>query len=221
MRAVVTRVLNAAVTVDGEVVGKIGHGLLALIGLSPEDTDADLQYVSDKLLRLKLFEHEGAQWKRSVTEIDGELLCVSQFTLFASVKKNKPDFSGALVRPCVLLCCSDPVSLPSRRAKCMAASSIDCGRNMRPTRSKVRPVIERIPDRADGRFAAMMEVASTNDGPVTIVIDSSRDRPASSQNDAADAKAARRAEIEARTARNAAEKEAQREHAASNGKSSS
>ena len=99
MRAVITRVLNASVTVDGEVVGKIGHGLLALIGLSPEDTDADLQYVSDKLLRLKLFEAEGAQWKRSVTEIDGEVLCVSQFTLFASVKKNKPDFSGALVGP--------------------------------------------------------------------------------------------------------------------------
>lgn len=81
MRAVVTRVLNASVTVDGEVVGSIGHGLLALIGLAPGDSDLDLQYVADKLLRLKLFEggDDGqGQWKRSVTELGGEIQCVSR-----------------------------------------------------------------------------------------------------------------------------------------------
>ena len=146
MRVVVQRVVSARVEVGGETVGAIGAGLLVLAGFEEGDGDADLAWLSAKLCRLRIFDDAAGVMNRSVVDSGGEILAVSQFTLFASVKKgNRPSWSRA-ARP--------EVSRPLFERFVRQLES-DLGRPV-PT----------------GVFGADMQVHLVNDGPVTIAIDS-------------------------------------------------
>ena len=146
MRAVVQRVSSARVTVAGEVTGEIGAGLLVLLGIAQDDTEADAQWLAEKIVALRIFEDDAEKMNRSVTDIAGGVLVVSQFTLFASTRKGtRPSFNDA-AKP--------DLAIPLYEAFNRFAST-----------ALGRPV-------ATGRFAAMMEVALVNDGPVTLIIDS-------------------------------------------------
>ncbi len=146
MRVVVQRVAQASVTVDGQICGKIGAGLLVLAGFEAEDSAADLDWMVGKLLRLRLFADEAGVMNRSVQEVGGEILAVSQFTLYASVKKgNRPSWSRAA---------RGEISQPLF-ADFVARLEAALG----------KPV-------ATGIFGADMQVALVNDGPVTLSIDS-------------------------------------------------
>lgn len=146
MRVVVQRVKSAEVTVDGGVTGRIGPGLLVLAGFEEGDGDADLDWMAGKLVRLRLFADAEGVMNRSVVEAGGEILAVSQFTLYASVKKgNRPSWGRAA---------RGEVSGP------LFASFVD----------KLAAVLGKpVPT---GVFGADMEVALINDGPVTLSIDS-------------------------------------------------
>src|SRR5471032_32525 len=97
MRAVVQRVARARVTVDGAVTGKIEHGLLVYLGVGKADAATDRSYVLDKILGLRIFENDAGKFDKSVTDVAGSLLVVSQFTLFADVTKGRrPGFDGAM-----------------------------------------------------------------------------------------------------------------------------
>ncbi len=146
MRVVVQRVSEASVTVDGDVCGSIGKGLLVLAGFEADDTDSDLAWMAGKLVRLRLFSDEAGVMNRSVQEFGGEILAVSQFTLYASVKKgNRPSWSRAA---------RGDVSGPLFE-RFVARLSGELGKPV-PT----------------GIFGADMRVALVNDGPVTLTIDS-------------------------------------------------
>jgi D-tyrosyl-tRNA(Tyr) deacylase len=146
MRVVVQRVASASVEVNGEVVAAIGLGLLVLAGFEERDGEDELAWMSGKLSRLRLFDDEAGVMNRSVVEVGGKVLAVSQFTLFASVRKgNRPSWSRA-APPAV----SRP--LFDRFVRRLEA---DIG----------RPV-------PAGIFGADMRVCLVNDGPVTLVIDS-------------------------------------------------
>jgi len=146
MRAVVQRVSHARVTVNGEVTGEIQAGLLVLLGIGQLDTPADAQWLAEKICALRIFEDADGKMNRSVIDASGGLLVVSQFTLFASTRKGtRPSFNDA-ARP--------EIAIPLYEAfNRMASAALG------------RPV-------ATGRFAALMEVALVNHGPVTLVIDS-------------------------------------------------
>lgn len=145
MRLVVQRVAHASVVVDGETVGAIGKGLLALVGVEENDTEKDLIYSTDKLCGLRIFEDEQEKMNLSVQDINGEILLVSQFTLMGDTRHGKrPSFITA-ARPEI----AEP--MVSRMAGEIAARGI-------PAKT--------------GRFQAHMEVTLLNDGPVTILIDS-------------------------------------------------
>ena len=146
MRALVQRVVSARVEVGGEAVGAIGAGLLVFAGFEESDGDADVAWLSAKLCRLRVFADAAGVMNRSVVECGGEILAVSQFTLFASVKKgNRPSWSRA-ARP--------EVSRPLFE-RFVRQLELDLGRPV-PT----------------GVFGADMQVQLVNDGPVTIAIDS-------------------------------------------------
>lgn len=145
MRAVVQRVSSARVTVAGAVTGEIGRGLLVLVGVAGDDTPDDGQWLAEKLVRLRVFEDDAGQMNRSVADLGGGILAVSQFTLFASTKKGTRPSYHAAGRPEM----AEPLYL--RFVEQLAAAL-------------GRPV-------ATGKFAAMMDVALVNDGPVTLVID--------------------------------------------------
>jgi len=148
MRAVVQRVSRAAVRIGGAPRAAIGPGLLILLGVEPADTQEDIRWLSGKLARLRIFGDEQGLMNRSVTEIGGEALVVSQFTLFASTKKgNRPSFVGA-AKP--------ETAVPLYEAFCRQLAA-DMGK---PPQT--------------GEFGAHMEVELVNDGPVTILIDSKR-----------------------------------------------
>lgn len=145
MRAVIQRVSEASVTINGQVKGSIGHGLLVLVAVEPADTAEDVEWLSGKIVRLRIFNDEQGVMNCSVQEVGGEVLVVSQFTLFASTKKgNRPSYSRA-APPAIAI----PIYQDFLRKL-----EIDLG----------RPV-------ATGEFGADMKVALVNDGPVTIVID--------------------------------------------------
>ena len=96
MRSVIQRVTRASVTVGGEVVGSIGEGLLVLLGVKVGDTEKDADYMADKLLKLRIFEDENGKMNRSVRDIGGSVLCVSQFTLLGDARgQNRPGFTQA------------------------------------------------------------------------------------------------------------------------------
>ena len=145
MRAVVQRVSSARVTVAGETTGEIATGLLVLLGVAQGDTEADAQWLAEKCVALRIFEDDTGRMNRSVVDVGGGVLVVSQFTLFASTRKGtRPSFNDA-AKP--------DVAIPLYEAfNRFAASALG------------RPV-------ATGRFAAMMDVALVNDGPVTLIID--------------------------------------------------
>jgi D-tyrosyl-tRNA(Tyr) deacylase len=146
MRAVVQRVSSARVTVAGEITGEITTGLLVLLGVAQGDAEAEAQWLAEKICALRIFEDAEGKMNRSVLDVGGGVLVVSQFTLFASTRKGtRPSFNDA-AKP--------DVAIPLYEAF-----------NRFATAALGRPV-------ATGRFAAMMEVALVNDGPVTLIVDS-------------------------------------------------
>lgn len=146
MRVVVQRVSSASVTIGGTVKSAIGQGLLVLLGVGPADEQADLDYLVKKVAGLRIFDDEDGVMNRSVVEIGGEVLVVSQFTLMASTKKgNRPSYIGAA---------GHELAVPMYEAFCAALSA-----------AIGRPV-------GTGEFGAEMAVALVNDGPVTICMDS-------------------------------------------------
>lgn len=148
MRAVIQRVSEASVTIGGTVRGRIETGLLVLLGIEAADGPEDIEWLSGKLVRLRIFGDDAGLMNRSVQDIDGGLLVISQFTLHASTKKgNRPSFIAA-ARP--------EQAIPLYEAL-LAQLERDLG----------KPV-------ARGEFGADMKVALINDGPVTILMDSRR-----------------------------------------------
>ena len=148
MRCVIQRLGRAEVTIDGRSVGRIGRGLLVLVGVEQGDEAGDADWSAEKIARMRIFADDEGKMNRSVVDIDGGLLAVSQFTLHASTQKgNRPSFLRA-ARP------EEAVPLYER-----FLSSLE--------HEAARPV-------ARGVFAADMEVSLVNDGPVTILLDSRR-----------------------------------------------
>jgi D-tyrosyl-tRNA(Tyr) deacylase len=146
MRAVIQRVSEARVSIEGSVKGAIGKGLAVLLAIEEADTAEDLEWLSGKIVRLRIFDDENGVMNRSVQDVQGEVLLVSQFTLFASTKKgNRPSYSRS-ARP--------EIAVPLYR-QFISRLEADLG----------RPV-------QTGEFGAQMLVSLTNDGPVTIIIDS-------------------------------------------------
>ena len=147
MRCVVQRVTEASVTVNGETVGAVGPGLMVLIGVSTEDTDADLKYMAEKVPNLRIFDDENGVMNRSVLDVGGSILAVSQFTLYGDarggrrpsyIRAAKPDEANALYERLVA----------AWRAKGIHVET--------------------------GRFQTEMKVSLVNNGPVTILIDSEK-----------------------------------------------
>ncbi|GAA5858352.1 hypothetical protein JCM8547_004662 [Rhodosporidiobolus lusitaniae] len=157
MKAVLQRCKSASVTVDGRVVSSIGRGVLCLIGVGTGDTEHEREWLASKILGMKLFpedkDGEVWGWKKSVVDADYEVLCVSQFTLMANLRKgSKPDFHGAM---------------SSETSKAFYEAFLQ------DMRSKYKA--DKI---FDGEFGAMMDVQLVNDGPVTLILDSTTDAPA-------------------------------------------
>ena len=143
MRAVVTRVSSASVTIDGAVRGEIGTGYLVLLGVGPKDTEAQADRLAEKICNLRVFSDEAGKMNRNLESVGGALLVISQFTLFADLKSRRPGFSHA-AKPDLA------VPLYERfMAKCR----------------------ERGFQVEQGEFGADMQVASVNDGPVTLLFD--------------------------------------------------
>ena len=151
MRAVLQRVRSSRVLVDGEVVGAIERGVLAYVGVAEGDTPAEAEWLADKIAGLRIFPSDERPIDRSLLDVGGAALVVSQFTLLADTRRGRrPSFTGAAA-PDVAEPLVDAV------AEALRGQGIEV---------------------ATGRFGAMMQVESTNDGPVTIVLDSAdRERP--------------------------------------------
>lgn len=147
MRAVVQRVRRAKVTVEDEITGEIGPGILLLLGAGEGDTESDLDWMLEKVLNLRIFRDDEDKMNRSLLDVSGELLVVSQFTLYGDCRKGRrPSFITAL----------EPVA-----AEAMVDTFVD--------RARARGV--RV---GTGRFGAMMDVDLVNDGPVTLLLDSTK-----------------------------------------------
>ena len=145
MRAVVQRVTRADVTVDGESTGEIGPGLLVLLGVAEGDSDEDVRYTAEKIVNLRIFEDDDGKMNRSLLDVGGQVLAVSQFTLLGDARKGRrPSFIGA-------------------------AAPEDGERLYEQFCDVVRSLGVRV---ETGRFQAMMDVSLVNSGPVTILIDS-------------------------------------------------
>ena len=144
MRAVLTRVTSASVTIDGQVVGSIGKGFLILLGVGPEDTEKDCRYLAEKALGLRIFEDEQGKMNLGLDAVGGEVLVVSQFTLYGNCRKGRrpsftdaapPELGNALYEKFLSICAE--LGYPPQH----------------------------------GQFCADMKVASVNDGPVTLILD--------------------------------------------------
>jgi len=146
MRLVIQRVKEASVTVDGMVVAKIGKGLFILVGIENIDTDADMEWLAAKAAGLRIFDDEAGVMNRSVADVDGQLLAVSQFTLTASTRKGN--------RPSYIRAAGHEMAIPLYDRFCLKLAE-----------KSGRPVQK-------GIFGADMQCALINDGPVTIIIDS-------------------------------------------------
>jgi len=146
MIVVIQRVSEAAVKVEGNIVGKISRGFLTLLGIEEADGREDIDWLSSKILNLRIFEDENGVMNKSVLDVGGELLVVSQFTLHASTKKGN--------RPSYLKAAKPDISIPIYES---FVETIQLGLG--------KPV-------ATGSFGADMKVSLVNDGPVTIIIDS-------------------------------------------------
>ena len=146
MRVVIQRVSSASVSIGGQVRSSIGQGLLILLGIGPDDGAEDLDWLVRKVAGLRIFDDEAGVMNRSVVEIGGEALVVSQFTLMASTRKgNRPSYIGAA---------GHEIAIPLYESFCQALAE-----------AVGRPV-------GTGEFGADMQVALVNDGPVPICIDS-------------------------------------------------
>ncbi len=144
MRAVVQRVSRAEVSVDGATVGRIGKGYLLLLGVGQNDTEAKAQKLWNKIFKMRIFEDGSGKTNLSLADVDGEVLIVSQFTLYANCKRgNRPSFTDA----------GTPDEAERLYEHFVELASAD------------------IPNVQTGRFGAMMEVSLTNDGPFTICLD--------------------------------------------------
>ena len=143
MRAVVTRVTSASVTIDGKVNGAIGRGFLVLLGIGPNDTPAQAARLADKVVGLRVFEDENEKMNLNLSAVGGELLVVSQFTLYADTKSRRPGFTGA-AKP--------DLAIPLYEEFLKQCEALG------------------FPPQ-HGEFGADMAVASVNDGPVTILLD--------------------------------------------------
>ncbi len=146
MRAVVTRVKGASVTIGGRTAGAIDVGFLILLGVGPQDTEQDAIRLADRICRARVFEDEEGKMNLSLAQVDGALLVVSQFTLYADLKSRRPGFSGA----------AKPEVAEPLYERFMA----EC----RNHGFKVE----------HGEFGATMAVASVNDGPVTLLFETDR-----------------------------------------------
>ena len=154
MKAVLQRVVSGSVTVGGEVVSSIGRGIVALIGIHRDDTRADLEYIVRKLVSLRMWEDEGGRrWAKSAKDLDLEILCVSQFTLYHVMKGNKPDFHLAMA---------------GEKSKLFYEDFLSEMKKAHSSEEKIK----------DGVFGAMMEVNIVNDGPVTLELDSANNAAA-------------------------------------------
>lgn len=147
MRAVVQRVSRAKVTVAGEIAGEIGLGLLVLLGVGREDSEANAAYLAEKIVGLRIFEDDAGKMNRSVLDVGGAVLVVSQFTLYGDARKGKrPSFDDAA---------------PPQRARELYEYFVE----------KIRAAGLRC---ETGRFQEMMAVELVNEGPVTILLDSTK-----------------------------------------------
>ena len=146
MRAVVTRVRHASVTIDGKVNGQIGQGFLVLLGVGPSDTHDTAVKLAEKICNLRVFEDENGKMNRNLEQVGGSLLVVSQFTLYADTSSRRPGFSGA--------------AKPDLAIPLYEDFMAHCG--------------ERGFAVEHGEFGADMQVDSLNDGPVTILFDTER-----------------------------------------------
>ena len=147
MRCVVQRVREASVSVEGEITGRIESGILALIGVSREDTEADLRYIRDKVAHLRIFDDENGVMNRSVLDVGGSILAVSQFTLYGDARGGRrPSYFRA----------AGPEEANAQYERLIAA-----------WREMGIPV-------STGRFRTEMQVSLINDGPVTILLDSEK-----------------------------------------------
>ena len=144
MRAILTRVNSASVTIDGEVVGKIGKGFLILLGVGPNDTEKECRYLAEKALGLRIFEDENEKMNLGLDAVNGQVLVVSQFTLYGNCRKGRrpsfaeaapPQLGEALYEKFLSIC--EELGYPPQH----------------------------------GQFGASMQVESVNDGPVTLILD--------------------------------------------------
>ena len=145
MRAVIQRVTRASVTIEGKLNGQIGNGLLVLLGIEDADTDEDIQWLSSKIVNLRIFNDEKGVMNIPVKDIDGDILLISQFTLHGSTKKGN--------RPSYIKASKPEIAIPIYE-KMIRRLSSDLGKDIQT-----------------GIFGADMKVELLNDGPVTIVID--------------------------------------------------
>ena len=148
MRAVVQRVSRAKVTVDGWTTGEIGIGLLVLLGIGREDGEADVNYLADKIAGLRIFEDQDGKMNRSVADVGGSVLAVSQFTLYGDVRRGKRPSFDAAAPP------EHARRLYGKFVESIQAAGLRC---------------------ETGRFQAMMQVELVNEGPVTILLDSHKE----------------------------------------------
>ena len=144
MRAVLTRVNSASVTIDGQLHGKIQKGFLILLGVGPNDTETQCRYLAEKILGLRIFEDENEKMNLSISDVGGQLLIVSQFTLYGNCRKGRrPSFTDAA---------------PPELGNAMYERFLEiCGELGYPPQH--------------GQFGADMQVESVNDGPVTLILD--------------------------------------------------
>lgn len=148
MRAVVQRVSRCEVRVDGESVGKIGAGLCVLLGVGQGDEEADLEYLVQKVVGLRIFEDDAGHMNLALADVGGELLVISQFTLYGDCRKGRrPSFIKAMAPDPAERLCTEFAA----RARKLGVSHV-----------------------AEGRFGAMMDVELVNSGPVTLMLDSKK-----------------------------------------------
>ena len=146
MRAVIQRVLEASVTVEGAIIGQIQQGLMVLVGIVNEDDSADIEWLSNKIIHMRIFNDENGVMNKSLLDVGGAILLVSQFTLHAATKKGN--------RPSYIAAAKPEISIPLYESMIQQLQK-DLG----------------VPIQT-GKFGADMKVALINDGPVTIIIDS-------------------------------------------------
>ena len=142
MKLVVQRVSNANVVVDGDIVGEIENGLMVLVGFGQNDGEKEADYLAKKLIKLRIFQDDEGRMNKSVLDVNGKLLLVPQFTLYASTKKNRPSFHKALA--------------PDRATELFDYFAGKCSESI---------------DVKTGEFGAFMEVNLLNRGPVTILLE--------------------------------------------------